>query len=164
MTCWRRGQSLAILPSIRPCERRNSAGSLGMTERSITGESGMRQHKGLMLLSIFIITIGIGDLLTTLDIIPGVDWVWTLALAIVGILVIVLSGGLDKVSVVIGPFLLITSGLSILRQTGHLDPKIEASLIVILIGVLLLVSQLSNIPPPRWSTGPADSGDKTSRV
>ena len=121
----------------------------------------MKQPKGLLVLSIFIITIGVGDLLTSLGIFPGIDWVWTLALGIVGILTIVLSGGLDKVSVVIGPFLLVASGLSILRQTGHLDPKLEASLIVILIGVLLFVSQLSAVPPPRWLTGPAGPGDKS---
>lgn len=118
----------------------------------------MKQHKGLLVLSIFIITIGVGDLLTTLGVFPGIDWVWTLALAIVGVLTIVLSGGLDKVSIVIGPFLLVASGLSILRQTGHLDPKLEASLVVILVGVLLFVSQLSAVPPPRWFTGPAGPG------
>jgi len=121
----------------------------------------MKQPKGLLVLSIFIIAIGIGDLLTTLGFFPGVDWVWTLALAIVGVLAIVLSGGLDKVSVVVGPFLLVASGLSVLRQTGHLDPKLEASLIVILIGVLLFVSQLSAVPSPRWLTGPAGAGDKS---
>ena len=117
----------------------------------------MKQSKGLLVLSIFIITIGIGDLLTTLGFFPGVDWVWTLALAIVGVLVIVLSGGIDKVSIVIGPFLLAASVLSILRQTGQLDPKLEASLVVILIGVLLLVSQLGAVPPPRWFAGAVGS-------
>lgn len=133
-------------------------------EINVMGDGNMKRPKGLLVLSIIIVTIGIGDLLTTLDIIPGVDWVWTLALAIVGVLVIVLSGGLDKVSIVIGPFLLVGSVLSILRQTGHLDPKIEASLIVILIGVLLLVSQLSVVPPPRWSAGPMDSDDRSRRA
>lgn len=123
----------------------------------------MKRPKGLIVLSIFIITIGIGDLLTTLGVFSGVDWVWTLALAIVGILVIVLSGGLDKVSIVVGPFLLVASVLSILRQTGHLDPKLEASIVVILIGVLLLVSQMSAVPPPQWITAAADRGDKSSR-
>lgn len=123
----------------------------------------MKRPRGLIVLSIFIITIGIGDLLTTLGILPGVDWVWTLALAIVGILVIVLSGGLDKVSIVVGPFLLVASLLSILRQTGHLDPKLEASIVVILIGVLLLVSQMSAVPPPRWIIAAADRGDKNAR-
>jgi hypothetical protein len=48
-----------------------------------------------------------------------------------------------------------------LRQTGHLDPKVEASLIVILVGVLLLVSQLNAVPPPKWIAGPAGPGDKS---
>jgi len=120
----------------------------------------MKRSKALLVLSIFIITIGLGDLMTTLGFFPGVDWVWSLALAIVGILVIVLSGGFDKVSAVVGPFLILASVLSILRQMGHLDPKVEASLIVILIGVLLLVSQTSLIPPPRWFTGPEGPGGK----
>lgn len=121
----------------------------------------MKRPSGLSVLSIFIIAIGIGDLLTTLDIIPGVDWVWTLALAVVGILTIVFSGGFDKVSVVIGPFLLVGSGLSILRQTGYLDPKLEASIVVILVGVLLFVSQLNAVRPPRWFAVPAGPGDKS---
>jgi hypothetical protein len=117
----------------------------------------------LVVIAVFIITIGIGDLLTTLDVLPGVDWVWTLALAIVGILVLVASGGFDKVSVVVGPFLIAAAVLSILRQTGSLDPKIETSLIVILIGVLLFVSQSSLIPAPRWLSSPSDTTEPTGK-
>ena len=39
-----------------------------------------------------LITLGTGWLLTTIGIAPGVDWVWTLGLAIAGLLTMVIDG------------------------------------------------------------------------
>jgi hypothetical protein len=52
--------------------------------------------------------------------------------------------------VVIGPFFLVASMLSVLRQTGRMDANVEVPCLVILFGVLLLVSQLSTLPTPDW--------------
>jgi hypothetical protein len=106
--------------------------------------------KGRIALALLIVTVGIGWLLTAQGIMPGINWVWTLCLGIVGIATFVLSGGLDKVSVVVGPFLLISSVLSILRQTGRLSESTEMPLLVICIGGLLLLAQLPSIVAPRW--------------
>jgi hypothetical protein len=38
---------------------------------------------------------------------------------------------------------------------------VEASLVVILIGVLLFVSQLGAVPPPRWMSASAGRDDKS---
>jgi hypothetical protein len=117
------------------------------------------QSRGPLILAILIITIGIGWLLTAQGFAPGITWVWTLGLGVVGVLAFVLSGGLDKVSVVIGPFFIVGSVLSILRQREVLRTDIEVPVLVIVIGVLLLVAQSSAVPVPRWvahSTQPSD--------
>ncbi len=106
--------------------------------------------KGPIALSIVIITVGVGWLLTSLGFGPGINWVWTLGLGVVGIFAFILSSGLDKVSVILGPFFLISSILSILRQTGHLGTDTEIPILVIVVGVLLLIAQMPFIPIPKW--------------
>jgi hypothetical protein len=108
------------------------------------------QPKGPLALSLLIITVGVGWLLTARGYGTGINWVWTLGLGVVGVLTFILSGGLDKVSVVIGPFFLVGSVLSILRQTGHLQLDTEMPVLVIAVGVLLLAAQLRFVPEPKW--------------
>ena len=102
-----------------------------------------------LFIPILLITFGAGWLLTTLGIAPGIDWIWTLCVAVVGLATFVV-GGLNKVTVVIGPFCLLASCLSILRQTGRLQLDVEVPILVILSGVLLLVARLPSIPMPNW--------------
>src|SRR3954467_9427702 len=104
-----------------------------------------------LVIPILLITLGVGWLLTTMGIVPQVDWVWTLGVALVGVLAFAL-GGFDKVTFVIGTFFLLASFLSILRQTGRLSVDIEIPVLVIMAGVLMLVAQLQFIPIPRWTT------------
>jgi hypothetical protein len=54
------------------------------------------------------------------------------------------------VTVAVGPFFLIASCLSVLRQTGRLAINMEVPLLVIAAGVLLLVARLKSIPAPTW--------------
>ncbi|WP_148075557.1 hypothetical protein [Bythopirellula goksoeyrii] len=105
--------------------------------------------KKTLLFPILLITVGTGWLLTTLGVAPGIDWVWTLGLAVVGLLTFVV-GGIDKVTVVIGPFLILASCLSILRQTGRLHFDIEVPILVIITGILVLVARMPSIPLPKW--------------
>lgn len=109
-----------------------------------------RIHRGPLVLAVLIITLGVGWLLTAKGFGPGINWVWTLALAVVGIITFVLSGGVDKFSVVVGPFFLVASLLSILRQTGRLDTETEIPLTVILIGLLLLLANMPFVKRPNW--------------
>ena len=104
-----------------------------------------------LIVPILLITLGIGWLLTTLGIVPQIDWVWTLGVALVGVLTFAL-GGIDKVTVAVGPFFLIASLFSILRQTGRLKIDIEIPVLVVTAGVLLLLARLPMIPPPKWLT------------
>jgi hypothetical protein len=111
----------------------------------------MKPEKKTLLLPILLITVGTGWLLTTLGVAPGIDWVWTLGLAVVGLLTFAL-GGVDKVTIVIGPFFILASCLSILRQTGRLRLDVEVPILVIIAGVLLIIAQVPAIPIPKWFT------------
>ncbi len=109
----------------------------------------MAKDKKTLAVPILLITLGVGWLLTTMGIVPEVDWAWTLGLAIVGVLTFVLSG-VDKVTVVVGPFFLVASCLSLLRQIDRLNIDKEVPILVIAAGVLLLVAHLPSIRAPGW--------------
>lgn len=117
----------------------------------------MKPDRMALLIPILLITLGSGWLLSTLGVVPGVDWAWTLGLAVVGLLTFALAG-CDKVSVVVGPFFIFTSCLSVLRQTGRLKLDIEVPILVILAGVLLLIARLPVVPVPRWLSQSAKAG------
>lgn len=106
--------------------------------------------KGPLLLSILIITVGVGWLLTAWGFGKEINWIWTLSLGVVGVAVFVLSGGVDKASVLVGPFLLVSSLLSVLRQTDRLGANTEMPLLVILFGVLMMIAQSPKVPAPSW--------------
>lgn len=128
-------------------------------------DANQSRSKGPLVLSILIITLGVGWLLHVKGIHSDINWVWTLGLGVVGLLTFVLSGGVDKLSIVVGPLLIVGSILSVLRQTGQLDENLEVPIMVILIGVLLFLAQLSIVPPPRWfevqssGDGPSQPGN-----
>jgi len=109
----------------------------------------MSPDKKTLIVPILLITLGAGWLLTTIGVAPDIDWVWTLGLAIVGLLALAV-GGFDKVTVVVGPFFIVASCLSILRQTGHLHVDVEVPILVIVAGVLLLIARTRAIPAPSW--------------
>ncbi len=109
----------------------------------------MSSDKRTLILPVLLIAVGAGWLLTSLEVLPGIDWVWTLGLAAVGLLAIAVSG-LDKVSVVVGPLFIIASFLSVLRQTERLHIDVEVPILVITAGILLLIARLPAIPTPKW--------------
>jgi hypothetical protein len=126
------------------------AAPLGSDLSAKQDETSVGSAKGRVALALLIITLGVGWLLTAQGWGNGINWIWTLGLGIVGVLVFVVSGGIDKLSVVVGPLFLIASVLSILRQTGRVQIDLELPLLVIAGGVLLLVAQLPAIAVPRW--------------
>jgi hypothetical protein len=90
---------------------------------------------------ILIITVGVAWLLNTLNVVPDVDWVWSLGLLAAGILTLTI-GGITKTTLVVGPLLLVGSVFSVLRQTGRLQEQTEIPLLVIILGGLMLWVQL----------------------
>lgn len=105
--------------------------------------------KGTLIGPILIITIGVGWLLSVMHILPGVNWVWVLALGMLGALVLIV-GGVNKITIVVGPFLILATFFSLLRQTGRLSLDVEVPCLVIAAGALLLFARLAPVPPPHW--------------
>lgn len=104
---------------------------------------------------VLIITLGTGWLLTVQGILPGVNWVWVVGLGMAGVLTMAL-GGIDKFTMLVGPFLIVSSGFSLLRQTGRLTVDSEVPCLVILFGILLLIVQLSPLQAPKWLIVPPE--------
>lgn len=104
--------------------------------------------KAPVIVPILIMVAGIGWLLNSLELLGRVDWIWTLGLAALGLVVI--GAGRNKVSVVVGPFLIVGAGCAFLRQTGRLAVEHEVPILVIVFGGLLLVSHLLPVPLPRY--------------
>jgi len=94
-----------------------------------------------------IIAVGGTWLLNVLEILPGVDWIWTGGLAAAGVLVLV-TGGWNRFTAIMGPFLLISSVFSVLRQTGRLELDLEVPLLVIILGLLWLYATVARLPLP----------------
>ena len=109
----------------------------------------MVMDKKTLIFPVLLIAIGVGWLLTELDIMPAIDWVWILGLAGCGLLAFLVSG-FNKVTFVVGTFFLVTSGLALLRQIGWLEMDVELPLLVLVAGVLLLLVRHPSIPAPQW--------------
>jgi hypothetical protein len=121
----------------------------------------VKAGKETLVLAILLIAVGAGWLLSTLGVVPRVDWAWTLGLAAVGFLTFLL-GGWDKVTVVVGPLFIVASCLSIMRQTGRLDVDVEMPILVVIGGGLLLLAHCPAVPVPKWllPEPPAGGEDK----
>ena len=98
---------------------------------------------------ILVITVGVAWLLMTLQVIAPVNWVWTMGLAVAGIVTLVASG-VDRLTIVAGPLLILASLASVLRQTGRLSIEHEVPCLVIAMGVLMLVGRVLSLPSPKW--------------
>ena len=105
----------------------------------------MQSKSQSIAISLLVIAVGGAWLLNTMNIIPGVNWVWTVGLAVSGILLLMLTG-MNKLSVVIGPFLMAASILSLLRQQGSLPIDREVPYLVIALGTFMLMSAMSSLP------------------
>ncbi|MGI8979910.1 MAG: hypothetical protein ACR2FY_11855 [Pirellulaceae bacterium] len=119
----------------------------------------MQVSKGPIVLAVAIIAVGAGWLMTELNQASGMNWVWTLGLFAVGILTFLVSGGFDKVSLVVGPFFILAGAMSILRQRDVIAPALEAPILVTAVGVLLLAVQWPAVPLPKWY-GPVPKADR----
>jgi len=94
-----------------------------------------------------IIFIGCAWLLNSLEILPGIRWVWFLLFSSLGIFV---GLGFDKVTFVIGTFFSICAICAFLRQVNWLKWGIELPILVISFGILYLIAILLPLPFPEW--------------
>mgnify|MGYP007069069074 FL=1 len=102
-----------------------------------------------VVISILIITFGVGLYLNNHDVIPGVDWFWVLGLSVVGLLILTM-GGIDKFSIVAGPYLICLAGFIFMKQTGRISTETLIPALIILFGVLILFSYCLPFRSPRW--------------
>ncbi|MFP6770655.1 MAG: hypothetical protein VB859_20950, partial [Planctomycetaceae bacterium] len=84
-------------------------------------------------------------LLGQYGVMPSIGLIWTVGLAVTGVLTFV-SNGFNKSSFVLGSFFLLASVLSILRQQNLLDISNEISIIFMSLGVLTLANRSDVIP------------------
>ena len=96
------------------------------------------------LVPLLIIATGIGWMLTTNDIMPGVNWAFVLVMAVLGILT--LLNKLTKLSIVLGPILLIGSVVMVMLQTEKLKIEMGLPVLVIAFGLLMLIARFSSLP------------------
>jgi hypothetical protein len=104
-------------------------------------------NRGRFVIPALVITVGITWSLNVLNLMPGIDWIWTAGLAVVGVLVVA-AGGINKFSMVVGPFLIAGAVCSVLRQSGRLAMDIEVPALVTVFGALLLLVEILNLPVP----------------
>jgi hypothetical protein len=97
---------------------------------------------------ILITTVGTGWLLTVRGVIPGVQWVWVLVLAVLGAFLLCVN--VNKVSIAVGPSLMAAAALSMLRQTGWIAINTEVPLLTMIVGSLWTAAYLLPVPLPAW--------------
>jgi hypothetical protein len=106
----------------------------------------VKTSKPAIAISLLIIALGIGWLLNSLHVFGGrIDWIWVSGLGISGILLLSLAR-LDRFNFVVGTTLIICSILALLRQTEVININIEAPVLFISVGLLLLLSHLFRLP------------------
>lgn len=105
----------------------------------------MQNTKSEIVVPVLLIAVGAGWLLSSYDIVPEVKWFWPLGLAAAGVLMLVVQG-LNRVSLVLGPFLILGAALSALRQAGKISWEQEMPILLIGLGLLMIISKVSGLP------------------
>ena len=107
----------------------------------------MKTSKPAIAISLLIIGLGVGWLLNTMRVFGGqIDWIWVSGLGLSGILLLSLAK-LDRFNFVVGTSLIVCSILALLRQTKVIpDINLEAPILFISVGLLLLLSHLLRLP------------------
>jgi len=110
---------------------------------------------------LLIITAGTGWLLNSSAFQPEVDWTFMLLIAMFGIIFMI--NGINRISVICGPWLIIASLLYYLRKTAIINDSISWPILVIVLGILMMISRFSNLPDspkdPSKTTEPKNNGD-----
>jgi hypothetical protein len=100
-----------------------------------------------VVLSFAIILAGVGWLLAELELIDRWGWIWSAVLAASGIQILI-TRGMNRMTLIVGPYLIICSGFSILRLYAQLPVRYEIPSLVIAFGVVMLVVTLLGYAVP----------------
>ncbi len=109
----------------------------------------MSKSKIGLIAPVLLISCGVAWLLSVTNVAPQIDWVWVIGLLAVGFLLMLVLG-VDKVTVIVGPFLFLSAAFTVLLQTDLLGSELAFPLLVIALGVLLLIARCGCVPSPRW--------------
>lgn len=123
----------------------------------------MPQRKTSILYPTLVTTIGIGWLLTVLEVNSQIFWIPVLCMAVGGVLVLAV-GGIDKGTVVAGPLLMALAGFAYARQSGLITVEVMLPSIVTVAGVLMFVAYFLPIPFPEWLTPPPEAQPRPKRL
>ncbi len=96
---------------------------------------------------ILVTVLGLTWLLNVLNVVPGVNWIIVGGLVTAGILSLFVMG-INKCTVVFGPFLMVASVCSFLGQAGLLGRGRGIPILIMILGGLLLLSQGLKVPLP----------------
>ncbi len=94
---------------------------------------------------IILIALGTFLLLHSLHLVPDIRWLWIVGLILAGIVVLV-TDGITKSSIVAGPLLILTGVLQYFRLEYDLGYRIIIPILLIALGVLLLIARSGTIP------------------
>jgi hypothetical protein len=109
----------------------------------------MQAPKQLVIIACLITLVGGCWLMSGLGLMPDVNWVWVGSLTLAGLLTIAL-GGIDKLTMTIGPWLIAAGVGAFLRESGTVSAKLEFPALVLVFGVLMLANLLLPVPLPKW--------------
>ena len=98
-------------------------------------------------LPILLVVVGVVTLLGQFGIMSSFNQIWTIGLAAVGVLTFLING-YNKSTFVFGSFLILSSGMSILRTQEILDVGKEIPILFIALGSLMLIARSKAIPDP----------------
>jgi hypothetical protein len=105
----------------------------------------MKTRKPAIAISFLIVALGVAWLLNAMRVAPNLDWIWIIGLGVSGILLLTVTR-LDRFNFVAGLSLIVSSVLAVLRQSGKLTVNVEAPVLFITLGILLLLAQLLPLP------------------
>lgn len=110
----------------------------------------MKSSFHFFIISLITIALGFGWLMNMFPGVPNAHWVWTLGMGLAGLLIIALCG-VNKLTMVTGPFLIVAAVFTILRQSGKVGWHQEMPALMIALGALMLLSVLAPVPAPGWA-------------
>ena len=105
----------------------------------------MKSRKPAIAISFLIVALGVAWLLNAKGVAPGLDWIWIIGLGVSGILLLTVTR-LDRFNFVAGLSLIVSSVLAALRQSKSIEVNIEAPVLFITVGILLLLAQFLPLP------------------
>ena len=99
-------------------------------------------------LPIALIAVGIAWLLWHFRLFPDIDWLIAAALMAAGVAILLIDR-FTRTSIVTGPFLIATGIAWMLHDRWHVTWFVLLPSLLVLLGVLMLIARMSNLPESR---------------